>query len=206
MTPRHLAAVSTETGEIHESREDLLAGQLAETEAALARSERSNSVLRGQLGALKNRDVRNEATVEVMQHWLKVCRAGSARVKIPTDSKRADAVRRMLATFKPGELIEAVNKAALMPFEQYGRHYCEAAPGRTRRDDLIYLMADVSRVEKLRDLRPEPEHDAYRRWLAGEVRADPMFVVFLAHLAEREPHGEVIASAARWARTQEPRA
>ena len=203
---RHLRVVNPETGELTEGAgAELVAlrAKLEDTEAALAKECRTSQALRNQLSAQKRRAANAEQVRDVLDYWHRKCRGSSARVKVPVDGKRGDAVRKMLATFSVDELKEAVDGAAAFPFQHYDRRFCEAGPNRERRDDLDFICADERRVEKLRDLiGMDHAHRRYRAFVWECVRRDPSVLPALVLLASLDPHGEVLAAAARWAKEQ----
>lgn len=139
-----------------------------------------------------------------MSYWHEKCRGGNPNVKIPLDCRRADAVRKMLSSFTPQALCEAIDGAERFPWQHYDRRYPEPGPGRDRRDDLDYICADVKRVEMFRELRDGDEaQKAYRRYVFELCRRHPLIVAALAMLAGEDVHGSVLAKAALWAKEQE---
>lgn len=145
----------------------------------------------------------NPEVSEILEYWHVKCKNRNPRVQIPLGGARAKAVGAMLKTgYSADELKQCIDRVAERPFLHYGRRYCEPGPGRVRRDDLTLLFRDEAHVEQLLALEPESGHDEYRVWLAEQCRCKPGLVRALAFLAELEPHGSVIASAAVWARTQ----
>lgn len=135
-----------------------------------------------------------------LERWQRKCHP---KAKIPVEGKRWKIVKARLADgYTPEQLDAVIDVAAALPFEQFGRRYCEAGPGRVRRDDITFVFADETRVDRLLTLTDDDEHESYRRWLHGLLTEHPKLVPVLALLAVRPPHGEVLAAAAVWARRE----
>ncbi len=203
---KHLRVVDAETGEVTEGTDAEVAAlrrKLAETEASLVKECRTSAALRGQLSAQKKRTALKREVGEVLGYWHRRCRNGNKQVKVPLDGKRADAVSAMLGAFSVDELKRAVDGAHKFPYEQYGRRFELPGPGRERRDDVTFICANETRVERLIALASaDTDREEYRRFVHALCKRHPLLLAALAMLAEREPHGSVLAAAAKWARTE----
>lgn len=159
---------------------------------------RRNSSLQGEVTKLRVEDPQAQVVRDRLERWQRKCHP---KAKIPIDGKRWKIVKARLAEgYTPEQLDAVIDLAASMPFEQFGNRYCEAGPGRIRRDDLTFLFADETRVDRLLASTVDNDHEDYRRWLHGVLKEYPQLIPALAVFAVREPHGEVLAAAAIWAR------
>jgi hypothetical protein len=168
---------------------------------------RKLAAVRAQLTKLRTVDPDAETIMGLMEYWRERCR--HPRARLPVDGARWEKTKARLADFEVGELREAIDACAAYPFMgRFGVRYCEPGPDRKRRDELTLIFRDERHVEELvglgRERAREDCHRAYGRWLHGQCRARPGLVRALALLAEREPHGEVLARAAIWAKANGP--
>jgi hypothetical protein len=149
-----------------------------------------------------------EVICNILEFWVARCRGGSKRVKIPLTGQRAWlTLQRLKDNYTPEELKRAVLIAEQFPFVHYGRRECEAGPGRERKDDIIDLFRNEATVDKLLRLELDTAgHKAYEHFVHGLTKQQPEVLSVLALLAEQEPHGEVLARAARWAKRQQAQA
>lgn len=168
---------------------------------------RKVAALKGQITKLRKVDPRASEISEVLEYWLLKCKGNSPRVKVPLDGSRAKAVSNMLKLYDVYQLKRAIDALAAFPWAQYDRRYCEAGPGRVRRDELEVAFRDERHVEALLALSDgDEEHKAYRRFVHGLIQQHPLIVAALAMLGQQEPHGSVLASAAKWAAAKEAEA
>ena len=201
---RHLRVVDGATGELNDdsvpipSDVALLVEELLETRRKLAAA-------RGQLTKLRKVDPRASEIGEVLEHWHTKCKGGSVRVKIPLDGSRAKAVSNMLKLYDVYQLKRAIDALAAFPFARYDLRFCEAGPGRVRRDELEVAFRDERHVEALLALADGDEgHDAFRRHVWEVCKRHPLAKAALAMLAgDGEVHDSVLGAAARWAKAEE---
>lgn len=173
--------------------------------------------LKRQIAELQLAEAEGVLINDVLAHWARV--TGHPKAQIPLTGARAAQVRKRLREMVGpvrGEvsleerqaaavatLKRTAEGAARFPFEKYGERFCEAgkkAEGRKRKDDAVFIYANEKRVEDLAALAGgDNGHDAYARWLHGECKRYPVIVRGLALLAQREPHGEVLARCVAWA-------
>jgi hypothetical protein len=168
----------------------------------LKKAGREIAALKGQIARLAAADPNAETVTALLQHWQKTC--GHPRAKIPLDGVRADAARKMLkAKYTPEQLRFVIDVAAEQPWMgDYGQRFTEPGDGRKRRDELTLLFRDEKHVEDLIRLGTGANTlREYRRFVHRLVQEHPKLVTALALLAAREPvRGEVLASAAMWAK------
>lgn len=175
------------------SREAVLTDQVVDLRRQLNASRQENTRLR-------KLDVDAETIMERLERWQAKCHP---RAKIPVEGKRWKVVKARLADgYTAEELDRVIDIAAELPFEQFGRRYCEAGQGRVRRDDLVFLFADETRVDRLLASTSDETHEEYKAFVWQALQEAPQVCSVLAMLAGREPHGEVLAAAAVWARRQ----
>jgi hypothetical protein len=178
----------------------LLVERLLKVERLLARRELEIRKLKMDLV-----EPEAEVVMNVLEFWVARCRGGSKRVKIPLTGQRAWlTLQRLKDNYTPEELKRAILVAEQMPFVHFGRRYCEAAPGRERKDDIIDLFRDEARVDKLLRLEFDTTgHKAYEHFVYDLTKSDPGVMAALAVLGAQAPHGEVLARAAAWAHKQQ---
>lgn len=178
----------------------LLVERLLKVERLLARRELEIRKLKMDLV-----EPEAETVMNVLEFWVARCRGGSKRVKIPLTGQRAWlTLQRLKDNYTPEELKRAVLVAEQFPFVHFGRRYCEAGPGRERKDDIVDLFRDEARVDKLLRLEFDTsEHKAYEHYVHDLTKSQPAVLAVLAMLAGQEPHGEVLARAARWAKREQ---
>lgn len=163
---------------------------------------RKLTAAKGEITKLRKVDPQAETITEVLEYWRS--KTGHRRAQIPLDGSRAKVVKARLANFKPEQLRAAIDAAADYPFMgEFGQRFDEPGKGRKRRDEIELLLRDERHVEDLIALgerdRPFREYALFVRDLC---RWDPAIMCALAALGDEEPHGEVLARAARWARKE----
>lgn len=148
-----------------------------------------------------------ETVMNVLEFWVARCRGGSKRVKIPLTGQRAWlTLQRLKDNYTPEELKRAVLVVEQFPFSHYGPadRYCEAGPDRRRTDDIADIFKSEAVVDKLLDVRFDThKHKAYEHFVHDLTKRFPDVLSVLALLAGQEPHGEVLARAARWAKREQ---
>lgn len=188
-------------GELAEDSVPVLSDVAALTEE-IVDLRRKLSAARGQITRLRAVDPRAEDVEAVLRHWRE--QTNHPRAAIPLDGTRADAVRRMLKLFTVQQLCTVSDVAGALPYAHYDRRYAHPGPGRKRRDDATYLYANEARVEGLIALAErESECASYAAWLWQLCREYPRLKLMLGYLGKREPHGEVLVRAVRWAREEQ---
>lgn len=220
-----LRVIDGGTGQVVQEDGSLLPQDYALQDEEIRRLRRQVSALKGQLSRLQKVDPQAATIESVLTHWKLKLRGPTSRVQIPLDGARADAVRKALrrliendedpdlanpkaeahadATKRAedravGRILAAIDGCARCPFEQYGQHFPEPGPGRTRRDELTYILANEVRMEKLADLIEADERRiAYQAELWRMLQTQPNLRLILATLGP-EPCGEIIARAVRW--------
>lgn len=165
--------------------------------------KRQCASLKGQITKLRKVDARVDEIGEVLEHWRAVCHP---RALIPIDGARAKAVKDRL---EEGSTVEdlraAIDYVVEYPYmAEFGVRHCEPGKGRRRNDELTVIFRDEAHVAKLlreaKERESDTAHADYARWLFEACKVRPALKPELAFLAEREPHGSVIARAAVWAR------
>lgn len=180
----------------------LLVERLLKVERTLA--QRDLEIRRLKMGLIEP-----EAAVvnDILELWVARCRAGNKRVKIPITGKRAwFTLMRLKDNYEPEELKRVVFVAEQLPFSQYGPadRYCEAGPGRRRTDDIVDIFKSEAVVDKLLELRFDThEHKTYEHFVWDLTKRHPVALAVGAMLAGQEPHGEVLARWARWAKREQ---
>lgn len=194
-----------EVDELHDQTaiptdEALLIERLKKLERLIAR--RDLEIRRLKVGLV---EPEAEVIANILEFWVARCRGGSKRVKIPLTGQRAWlTLQRLKDNYTPEELKRAVLVAEQFPFTHFGRRYCEAGPGRERKDDIIDLFRNEATVDKLLRLEFDThEHKAYEHYVHDLTKRFPDVLAVLAMLAGQEPHGEVLARAARWAKREQ---
>lgn len=188
-------------GEIDEGA-SVLPGDYALLVDLNAKHLRTIAALKGEITKLRRVDPQAETITEILDYWR--TRTRHPKACIPLDGSRAKVTKARLADFTPDELKRAIDAAAERPWMGgFGERFCEAGPGRKRRDELELLFRDERHVEDLLALAEgDGPHRAYRRFVHDLCKRDKLVTACLAMLAEHEPHGEVLAAAAVWARSQ----
>lgn len=212
-------------GEVVQEDGSVLPQDYALQDEEIRRLRRQVSALKGQISRLQRVDPQAATIERVLTYWKLKLRGPTSRVQTPIDGKRAEAVRRMLkqlienmddpelANPKAAAHAEATQRAeaaaverimaaidgcARFPFERYGEHYAEPAPGLKRRDELTYILANEVRMEKLADLIEADERRiAYAAELWRRVQTQPNLKLILASFGP-EPSGEILARLVRW--------
>lgn len=200
---RHLRAVDG-NGELVEDVTPVPSDVALLTEELLD-LRRKYTALKAQNTRLAKASPKAEQISEVLEHWHAVVKDNHPLVKYPLGEARWKATSKMLQHYTLDELKTCVDVVAARPFMQYDRRYPAPGPGRVRRDDITLMFRDERHVEELLALSDEAvaEREAYARWLHGLCKSYPKLVAMLAYLArEREPHGDVLAGACRWAKEQ----
>lgn len=194
-----------EVDELHDQTpiptdEALLIERLKKLERLLARRELE--IRRLKIGLV---EPEAEVIANVLEFWVARCRGGSKRVKIPLTGQRAWlTLQRLKDNYTPEELKRTVLVAEQFPFVHFGRRYCEAGSGRERKDDIIDLFRNEATVDKLLRLDFDThDHRAYEHYVHDLTKRQPAVLAVLALLAGQEPHGEVLARAARWAKREQ---
>ena len=221
MAEPHLRVVDG-NGEIDDDAR-VLPGDYALLVEQNAKHLRTIAALKGQLARLRKVDPQAATIEKVLVHWKLKCRGPTSRVQLPLDGARADAVRKALrrlieadedpelaSAAKHAEaaqaaearaverILAAIDGCARFPFERYGEHFGEPGPGRKRRDELVYILANEVRMEKLADLIEYDERRrAYQAELWRMLQSQPNLRLVLATLGP-EPEGEILARAVRW--------
>ena len=178
------------------SREDALLDELTDLRRKLAATKAENTKLR-------KVDPDADTVMERLERWQRKCHP---KARIPVDGKRWKVTKARLADGYSAEQLDAViDVAAELPFEEYGRRYQQPAPGRVRRDDLTFLFADETRVDRLLAIAHGDDGSdtaacRYRSFVWQALNEVPEVRVVLALLGGVEPHGGVLAAAVRWAR------
>lgn len=203
MTPRLDLRVITGDGELAGDLTAIPSDEAVLVER-LKKAGREIAALKGQIARLVAVDPNADTVTALLQHWQKTC--GHPRAKIPLDGVRADAIRKMLkAKYTPEQLRAVIDAAAEQPWMgDYGQRHPTPGEGRKRRDELTLICRDEKHVEDLLRLGTGANTlREYRRFLHRLVQEHPRLITALALLAAREPvRGEVLASAAMWAKTQ----
>lgn len=189
--------VITGAGEV---AEDLTALPSREHELleVIVRQQRQIAALKGEITKLRKVDPDAEVIGELLEYWRS--RTRHPRARIPLDGSRAKVTKARLADFEPEQLRRAIDGVAEFPFMgRFGERFCEDGPDRKRKDDLELIFRDERHVEDaMRLAAGDREHAAYRELVWRLCQVEPVRVV-LAMFGEQEPHGEVLAAAARWA-------
>jgi hypothetical protein len=174
------------------SREDALLDELVDLRRKLAATKAENTKLR-------RVDPEADTVMERLERWQAKCHP---KAKVPVEGKRWKITKARLSDgYTPEQLDAVIDIAADLPFEQYGRRFADDAPGRTRRDDLTFLFADETRVERLLELAAcDNDARAYARFVKQACEELPEVRSALALLAAQAPHGSVLARAALWAK------
>jgi len=183
-------------------RDDLtpIPSEVADLKDVIVTIQRQLAHARGELTKLRAADPDHETIVGLLERWQR----SHPRAKIPAEGKRWAAVKKALMVPYSAEDIEAViDTVRDHPWESYGVHYPEPAPGRKRRDDITYALANEVRVDYFlriaRGQDPDGEpRTAYKRALWARLQADAGLRRALASLGP-EPRADVIAGACRWA-------
>lgn len=184
----------------------ILPGDVANLFNRNKRLEREIAALKAQITKLRAVDPDAETIGDILVYWKQEC--GHPRAQIPLDGKRAESVKAMLKLYPPETLRLAIDVVARVPWMgDYGQRYCEPGPGRKRKDDPTIIFRNEVTVERILrialDEHVAADHGVYRAWLHEQCQCKPGLVKALAFLAERPPHGAVIAAAAVWAKTQQ---
>jgi len=129
-------------------------------------------VAAGQASALRKanaEDPRSKDIEFVITRWKRLC--GHPRAKCPVDGKAWKAVKRALGPwgFTLEEILEAVEGAALAPFDAgYGRRKVAGTP-KERKDDLGYVLRDEENIRKFRDISRRGHKASYDQLNAARI-------------------------------------
>lgn len=204
---------------------DVVPDDYALLEEANRKLRREVAAFKGQLSRLRKVDPQAATVEKILSHWRNKLRGPTSRVQLPLDGKRADAVRKCLRQLVENDedpdlanpdkeqhaeamqraearaverILAAIDGCARFPFESYGEHYGEPAPGRKRRDELTYILASEIRMEKLAALVESDERRiAYAAEIWRMVQTQPNLRLVLAQFGP-EPQGELLARLVRW--------
>lgn len=201
MSERGHLRVINDHGELDEdsvaipTREEALVEEIVELRRKL-------SAARGQITRLSKIDPEADKITRILERWQEKLHP---KAQVPLDGSRAKATKKMLAIYTEEQLLAAIDNAAARPWMgAFGERFCCPGPGRKLRDELEMLFRDERHVDELLVLRADEDHLAYRRWLRDLLAEHPKLVPALGLLAVRPPHGDVLAAAAVWARSQRP--
>ena len=154
---------------------------------ALRKERKVSAALAAQLSGKHRQGPKAAQVLEVIEHW--VSELGHHRVKVATDDKRADAVRKALGWgFTVEDLKLAIDGLARYPYVWSGRGRMRFGLREQRQDRLQTILSDTAVVERFIGYALEDAPDDRHVWVPAKA---------LDRMHERVQRAEQLADAFR---------
>jgi hypothetical protein len=123
---------------------DQLGQELAGARRTVRTLERQITKLSTDLDRAHETDPRSVEIKVILEYWK--LKTGHKRAKTPLTGERAKLVKGKLRTYKAGELMEAIDGLALLPYVRDGKRVAYGHPSE-RYDDIDHALGTEKRIE-----------------------------------------------------------
>lgn len=190
-------------GEVDEDLVPIMSNEAALLEV-VAKQRSEIAALKREAAKAAAVDPDAETIASLLDYWRDRTGRNKKTTKLPVDGKRWRVVKaRLKDGYEPDQLKRAIDAVAAFPWMEYGDRYAEPAPGRVKRNEVINAIGDEEKTDRnIRLAAADGPVQSYRWYLHRLTVEKPWMVHALAVLGKHEwVHGEVLASAVRWAST-----